>query len=89
MSEQLGVRLLPRISASLPACSKPSAHYASPMSTVAEIETAIEKLSPQQISELVVWLEERQRLAAAAESLFQLYDEEESLCRSRVAEKSG
>ena len=54
-----------------------------------EIEVAIEKLTASEVSELVVWLEERQRLAAAAESLFQLYDEEESLCRSRVAEKSG
>ncbi len=59
------------------------------MSTVKEIEVAIEKLTASEVSELVVWLEERQRLAAAAESLFQLYDEEESLCRSRVAEKSG
>jgi len=57
--------------------------------TVKEIEVAIEKLTASEVSELVVWLEERQRLAAAAESLFQLYDEEESLCRSRVAEKSG
>jgi hypothetical protein len=59
------------------------------VSTVKEIEVAIEKLTASEVSELVVWLEERQRLAAAAESLFQLYDEEESLCRSRVAEKSG
>ena len=59
------------------------------MSTVKEIEVAIEKLTASEVSELVVWLEERQRLAAAAESLFQFYDEEESLCRSRVAEKSG
>ena len=59
------------------------------MSTVKEIEVAIEKLTASEVSELVVWLEERQRLAAAAESLFQLYDEEESLGRSRVAEKSG
>jgi hypothetical protein len=59
------------------------------VSTVKEIEVAIEKLTASEVSELVGWLEERQRLAAAAESLFQLYDEEESLCRSRVAEKSG
>jgi hypothetical protein len=59
------------------------------MSTVSEIESAIEKLAPQQIAELVTWLDERQRLTGAAESLFQLYDEEESTCRSRVAEKSG
>ena len=59
------------------------------MSTVKEIEVAIEQLTASEVSELIMWLEERQRLAAAAESLFQLYDEEESLCRSRVAEKSG
>lgn len=59
------------------------------MSTVTEIEAAIEKLTTPEVSELVAWLDERQRLAAATESLFQLYDEEESTCRSRVAEKSG
>jgi hypothetical protein len=59
------------------------------VSTVKEIEVAIEQLTASEVSELIMWLEERQRLAAAAESLFQLYDEEESLCRSRVAEKSG
>ncbi len=59
------------------------------MSTVAEIEAAIEKLSPPEMRELVAWLKERQHLAASSKSLFQLYDEEEATCRSRVAEKSG
>lgn len=59
------------------------------MSTVTEIEAAIEKLTPLEVSELVAWLDERQRLTAASESLFQLYDEEETICQSHVAEKSG
>jgi uncharacterized small protein (DUF1192 family) len=59
------------------------------VSTVTEIEAAIEKLTPPEVSELVAWLDERQRLTSAAESLFQLYDEEEAICRSHVAEKSG
>jgi hypothetical protein len=59
------------------------------VSTVTEIEAAIEKLTPPEVSELVAWLDELQRLTSAAESLFQLYDEEEAICRSHVAEKSG
>ena len=59
------------------------------MSTVAEIEAAIEKLAAGEVSELVAWLDERYRLTAASESMFQLYDEEEATCRSSVAEKSG
>jgi hypothetical protein len=59
------------------------------MSTVAEIEAAIEKLSPAEVREIAAWFEERHHLAASSESLFQMYDEEEATCRSRVAEKSG
>ncbi|MBI3886711.1 MAG: hypothetical protein HY302_13415 [Opitutae bacterium] len=47
------------------------------MSTVAEIESAIEKLSPQERRELAAWYEERQGLLNAADSLFQAYDNEE------------
>jgi hypothetical protein len=47
------------------------------MSTVQEIETAIEKLSPQQQRELAVWYEERQALLNASDALFQVYDREE------------
>jgi predicted metal-dependent phosphoesterase TrpH len=57
--------------------------------TLAEIEAAIEALSPADRSRLVAWMEERRMLEASAGSLFQLYEEEENLCRSRVAEKSG
>jgi hypothetical protein len=47
------------------------------MSTVAEIETAVEKLPPQQLREFVAWFEERQALLNSSEALFRVYDEEE------------
>ena len=47
------------------------------MSTVAEIEDAIERLSPQELRELAAWFEERQALLHSSESLFLLYEEEE------------
>ena len=47
------------------------------MSTVAEIENAVEKLTPQQLREFAVWFEERQALLNSSESLFRVYDEEE------------
>jgi len=47
------------------------------MSTVAEIESAIEKLSPQEQRELAAWYEERQVLLNASDMLFQAYDNEE------------
>lgn len=47
------------------------------MSTVAEIESAIEKLSPQERRELAAWYEERQALLNAADALLQSYDHEE------------
>ncbi len=57
--------------------------------TVAQIESAIEKLGPAELSQLVAWMEERRLIEASAAGIFQIYDEEETLCRSRVAEKSG
>jgi hypothetical protein len=48
------------------------------MSTVTEIENAIEKLSPKEQRELAAWYEERQALLNAADSLLQSYDDEES-----------
>ena len=47
------------------------------MSTVAEIETAVEKLTPQQLREFAAWFEERQALLNSSESLFQMYEKEE------------
>lgn len=48
------------------------------MSTVAEIEAAIEKLPAAQWGELLAWIEERKVLSGASEALFALYDEEEA-----------
>jgi hypothetical protein len=48
------------------------------MSTVAEIESAIEKLSPKEQRELAAWYEQRQALLNSADTLLQGYDEEEA-----------
>jgi hypothetical protein len=47
------------------------------MSTVAEIEAAIEKLPPAEYRQLLAWLEEHQAMVGASEALFTMYDEEE------------
>jgi hypothetical protein len=47
------------------------------MSTVAEIEAAIEKLPPTELSELLAWLEEYRAMTGASDALFAMYDEEE------------
>jgi hypothetical protein len=47
------------------------------MSTVAEIEAAIEKLPPAEFSELLAWIEEYQAMVGASQALFAMYDEEE------------
>ncbi len=47
------------------------------MSTVAEIEAAIEKLPPAEFSELVAWIEEYQAMVGGSQALFAMYDEEE------------
>ena len=49
------------------------------MSTVAEIEAAIEKLPPSQQRELAAWIEERQALLSSSDALFGLYDGEENV----------
>ena len=48
------------------------------MSTVAEIEAAIEKLSPPEFAQLAVWLEEYQQMTNASAEIFKLYDDEEA-----------
>jgi hypothetical protein len=48
------------------------------MSTVAEIETAIERLSPPEVAELAAWLEEYQQMINASSQVFQMYDREEA-----------
>jgi hypothetical protein len=47
------------------------------MSTVQEIKTAIEKLSPQELRELMAWFDERQASLNASDALFKVYDREE------------
>lgn len=47
------------------------------MSTVLEIEQAIEALSPDQRRELRDWINQYDGLVDAAASVFSLYDEEE------------
>jgi len=47
------------------------------MSTVIEIEAAIEKLPPADYRELLTWIEEHQAMVGASEALFAMYDEEE------------
>ena len=47
------------------------------MSTVAEIEAAIEKLPSTEFGELLAWIEELQIMVGASQSLFALYDDEE------------
>ena len=47
------------------------------MATVAEIETAIEKLPPQNVEELAAWLDEYRQTLHASDAVFSIYDEEE------------
>ena len=47
------------------------------MSTVAEIESAIEKLAPNQVEELLVWLQEYKQMISASAEVFSMYDREE------------
>lgn len=47
------------------------------MSTVTEIESAVEKLTPQEARAFAVWYEQRQALLNAADAIFQSYDNEE------------
>jgi len=47
------------------------------MSTVAEIESAIEKLSPGEVAQLAAWLEEYQQMINASSQIFAMYDREE------------
>jgi hypothetical protein len=48
------------------------------MSSVAEIESAIDRLSPQEVAELAAWLEEYQQMVNASAEIFSMYDKEQS-----------
>ena len=51
--------------------------YGACMTAVAEIESAIEKLSPAEVKELAAWLDEYQQMVNASAEIFSLYDLEE------------
>jgi hypothetical protein len=48
------------------------------MSSVAEIESAIERLSPGEIAELAAWIEDYQQMINASTEIFSMYDREEA-----------
>lgn len=48
------------------------------MSTVVEIESAIEKLPPSELSQLLAWLDDYRAMVGASEALFAMYDREEN-----------
>jgi hypothetical protein len=47
------------------------------MTAIAEIESAIERLSPVEVKELAVWFEEYQQMINASAEMFSLYEKEE------------
>jgi hypothetical protein len=47
------------------------------MTAIAEIESAIERLSPAEVKELAAWLDEYQQMVNASAEIFSLYDKEE------------
>ena len=51
--------------------------YFRAVSTVAEIESAIEKLSSGEVAQLAAWLEEYQQMINASSQIFGMYDREE------------
>jgi len=59
------------------------------MSTVQEVEAAIEQLPPDEVTKLAAWLEDYQASLAASADVFAMYDREEAaLCKQNGA-KSG
>lgn len=48
------------------------------MSTVLEIEQALEQLPTKELLEVAGWLEERTSMIVASESMFQMLDDEEA-----------
>jgi len=47
------------------------------MSTVAEIESAIERLQPSEVAQLAAWLNDYQQMIQASAQIFAMYDREE------------
>jgi hypothetical protein len=59
------------------------------MSTVVEIESAIERLTPSEVAELAGWLIEYQQIVQASAEVFAMYDREEQPCKMPAGENSG
>ncbi len=59
------------------------------MSTVVEIESAIQQLTPSEVAELAGWLNEYQQMIQASAEVFAMYDREEDSCKKPVGENSG
>ena len=52
------------------------------MSTLPEIEAAIEKLPPAELRELITWIEDYAAAIGGSETLFAMYDAEEEQTRA-------
>jgi hypothetical protein len=59
------------------------------VSTVAEIESAIEQLQPSEVAELAGWLNEYQQMIQASAEVFAMYDREEDSCKGPAGEICG
>ncbi|PWU12486.1 MAG: hypothetical protein C5B50_21345 [Verrucomicrobia bacterium] len=59
------------------------------MSTVAEIESAIERLQPREVTQLTAWLIEYQQMIQASAEIFAMYDQEEASCKKPPAGSCG
>jgi hypothetical protein len=47
------------------------------MSSIAEIESAISKLSPSEVDQVAAWLDEYRQMINASAAIFSEYDKEE------------
>ena len=59
------------------------------MSTVAEIESAIERLQSSEVAELADWLNEYQQMIQASGAVFAMYDCEEDSCKKPAGGSCG
>ena len=59
------------------------------MSTVAEIEAAIERLQPAEVAAVAAWLNEYQQMIQASGEVFALYDREEASRKKPDGESCG
>jgi hypothetical protein len=59
------------------------------MSTVAEIEAAIERLQPVEVAAVAAWLNDYQQMIQASTEVFAMYDREEASCKKPAEESCG